>query len=220
MDLGPILELFGYFIYASMAACALYGVYCVIMLMRRIAQKRFFSESSAEQFLEEVRDRLQQRDYDAIAEKCDSPPFWSKAVPQLILVAIANRELPLKKLQRTVAEKFERDVLADLEYRTSWIATVVKSAPMLGLLGTVTGMINAFAKIASASAAGNLDPGKLADDISFALFTTALGLMIAVPLVVAGNAVHVRIGKMQDAVQHHIGIFLDDLDTVMSQTRG
>ena len=53
--------------------------------------------------------------------------------------------------------------------------------------------------------------GLLADDISFALFTTALGLTVAIPLVLAGNMIHVRIGKLQDSVQDDLGTFLDDL---------
>jgi biopolymer transport protein ExbB/TolQ len=81
---------------------------------------------------------------------------------------------------------------------------------MLGLLGTVLGMIQAFGKIAAAGATGT-DPKALADDISFALITTALGLMIAIPLVTAGNIIHVRMGKLQDAVQQDLGEFLDDM---------
>ena len=219
MDIGPILEFAGYAIYTALALAALYGVFCVILLVRRIAQKRFFTEAAANQFLEDVRDHLKQKSFDTVTEICDSPPYWSKAVPQLILVALANRDLPLNKLRRTVAEKFERDVLADLEYRTSWIATIVKSAPMLGLLGTVVGMINSFKAIAAASATGTTDPSALADDISFALFTTAIGLSIAIPLVLAGNMIHVRIGKLQDLVQQHVGTFLNDLEAATADDR-
>ena len=219
MDIGPILEFAGYAIYTALALAALYGVFCVILLVRRIAQKRFFTDAAANQFLEDVRDHLKQKSFDTVTELCDSPPYWSKAVPQLILVALANRDLPLNKLRRTVAEKFERDVLADLEYRTSWIATIVKSAPMLGLLGTVVGMINAFKAIAAASATGTTDPSALADDISFALFTTAIGLSIAIPLVLAGNMIHVRIGKLQDLVQQHVGTFLNDLEAATADDR-
>jgi len=218
MDIGPILEFAGYAIYTAMALAALYGVFCVILLVRRIAQKRFFSEAAATQFLDDVRDQLKQKNFDAVAEVCDSPPYWSKAVPQLILVALANRDLPVTKLRRTVAERFERDVLADLEYRTSWVATIVKSAPMLGLLGTVVGMITAFGTIAGAEATG-VDPKDLANDISFALFTTAIGLSIAIPLVLAGNMIHVRIGKLQDSVQQHIGTFINDLEIAIADDR-
>ena len=63
--------------------------------------------------------------------------------------------------------------------------------------------------------AGGTDPTKLASDISFALFTTSLGLSIAIPLVLGGALVAVRIGKLQDGVQEQLGLFLDDLDEAM-----
>ncbi len=210
MDTTAILYLAGYAIYTSMAAAALYGTFCVVLLVRRIRQKRFFSAGAAGEFLDECRDQLKQKHYDEIAELCDSPQHWAKAVPQLILVALANRHRSPKKLRQIMAERFEREILADLEYRTSWVATIVKSAPMLGLLGTVVGMINAFGKIAGAGSSG-IDPKDLATDISFALITTAIGLVIAIPLVLAGNMIHVRIGKLQDDVQQDLGEFLDDL---------
>jgi biopolymer transport protein ExbB/TolQ len=217
VDLSPVLEMAAVAIYVAMGSIALYGVFCIILLARRIAQKRFASSQAAEHFLEEVRDHLQRQNYDGVVELCDSPPYWSKAVPQLVLVAIANRNLTGNKIRRRLAEKFETDVLADLEYRTSWVATIVKSAPMLGLLGTVVGMINAFAGIAEIQDMGGVSK-ELAGDISFALFTTAIGLSIAIPLVMAGNMVQVRIGKLQDAVQQHVGLFLEDLDSAGLQS--
>ena len=132
----------------------------------------------------------------------------------LLLVAVANRNRPINKLRRMMGEHFEREILADLEYRMSWINTVVKTAPMLGLLGTVTGMIAAFGKIAGASKTG-ADPSALAGDISFALFTTAMGLMIAVPLVMLGAWLQVRIGKLQDEVQQYLGVFLEDFEAAV-----
>ena len=214
MSLDPILLAFGYIIYAGMAASAIYGVFCVILLLRRVSQKRFISDAEADQFLDDTQVELQKRNYDGVVEICDSPQFWHKAVPQLAQVAIANRNRPPNKLRKLLAEKFERDILAELEYKVSWVATIVKSAPMLGLLGTVVGMIQAFAKIAAASSSGT-DPSALADDISFALFTTAMGLSIAIPLVLGGAMVAVRMGKLQDSVQEHLGEFLEDLETSM-----
>jgi biopolymer transport protein ExbB/TolQ len=106
-------------------------------------------------------------------------------------------------------------VLADLEYRYSWIGTVVKTAPMLGLLGTVSGMILAFAQIAEAARAGSLDPSQLSTQISLALLTTMYGLMIAIPLTMLGAMVQVRIGKLTDSVQDHMSEFLHDLEAAM-----
>ncbi|MFK7819442.1 MAG: MotA/TolQ/ExbB proton channel family protein [Planctomycetaceae bacterium] len=212
MSITLFLEWFGYFIYACMAVAALFGVYCTFLLLRRIKQKQFSSEADAQDFLEDLGNDVKARKYDSASELCDSPDYWSKAVPQLAMVAIQNRERSPNKLRKLLGEKFNRDILADLEYGTSWIGTVAKSAPMLGLLGTVTGMIAAFGKIEQQSASGSLDPGALAGDISFALFTTAAGLLIALPLILAGNMVNVQIGKLQDSVQDHLGLVLEDLD--------
>lgn len=219
VETGPILQFVGWIIYAAMAGAALFGVFQVVLIFRRIAQKRFRTPAASAEFLEECRGLLKQRKFEEIADLCDSPSYWAKAVPQLILVALANQDRSPTKLRKLLGEKFERDILADLEYGTSWVATIIKAAPMLGLLGTVLGMIQAFGKIAAAGATGT-DPKALADDISFALITTALGLMIAIPLVMAGNVIHVRMGKLQDAVQQDLGEFLDDLSEANAPQTG
>lgn len=219
MNYAPLFDFAAKAIYGALALFAIFGVFVVILALRRIAQKRFRSESDANQFLDEARDMMSKKDFDGVAEMCDSPTYWSKAVPQLILVFLANRHRPMPKVRKMVAERFERDILANLEYNSSWINTVVKSAPMLGLLGTVSGMIQAFEKIASTSQSGG-DPSMLASDISFALFTTAAGLTIAIPLVVAGAIVHVRMGKLQDSVQAHLGEFLDDYEEAVESEAG
>jgi biopolymer transport protein ExbB len=211
MDFAKIIDFFSNLIYPLQAITALQGAYLCVVVFRRIAQKRFRSGAAEDEFLGEVRGMLQQKRLDAVAELCDSPPYWSKAVPQLILVALQNKDRPVAKLRQMLAERFEQDILADLENRVAWINTVVKVAPMLGLQGTVLGMIAAFAKIASAGKTG-VDPTQLAQDISFALFTTAIGLLVAVPLVMALAAIHVRQGKLQDSVQYMLGTFLEDFD--------
>ena len=64
------------------------------------------------------------------------------------------------------------------------ISTSAAISPLLGLLGTVIGMIIAFAQIA---ATGGADKSKLADGIALALFTTAGGLIVAIPAIVSGR---------------------------------
>ncbi|HVW01198.1 MAG TPA: MotA/TolQ/ExbB proton channel family protein [Planctomycetaceae bacterium] len=219
MDFPAILDAVGIGIYILQAVIALYGVFLVVLLFRRIQLQQFASPARAAEFLAQVRESLQQRRFDQITELCDSPPYWTKVVPQLILVALANRERELSKIRRLLAEKFERDVLADFEYRMSWISTIIKSAPMLGLLGTVQGMIGAFGKIAAVSKETGTDPSQLAGDISFALWTTAIGLLTAIPLVLAAAAIHVRIGKLQDGVQQGVGEFLDDFEEATRNRR-
>ncbi len=64
------------------------------------------------------------------------------------------------------------------------------------------------------------DPSKLAGDIGHALLTTAFGLAIAIPLTLAGNMIHVRLGMLQNAVQHQLGAFLEMYEAAFRPNKG
>lgn len=181
-------------VYAVLAFLALWGGYCLIMVFRRVGQTRFSNEEEQDEFLSEIEQALATKNYEEINELCEDD---RRAIPQLALYAINHRELGPDKLRRRIAQRFQQDVLADIEHRLSWVATVTKSAPMIGLLGTVMGMMGAFANI---STGAKVDPAQMAGDIQFALITTALGLAIAVPLILASANVNIRIRKMEDLV--------------------
>jgi biopolymer transport protein ExbB/TolQ len=129
-----------------------------------------------------------------------------RAMSQLALLAIINREIGYAKVRQLLIDRFQRDVLADLEYRLSWVNTVIKSAPMIGLLGTVMGMMGAFRTL---STGDNVAPDQLAGDIQLALVTTACGLAIAIPLLLASASINVRIRKMEDLVAAGLTRFLE-----------
>jgi biopolymer transport protein ExbB/TolQ len=182
----------GYVIYGVLVAIALWGAFCIVMVWRRVAQKRFRSEEAQEEFLGALEETLERGDFEAAGSLCEGDP---RAVPQLALLAIDSRGIGFEKVRQLIIDRFQRDVMADLEYRVSWVNTVIKSAPMIGLLGTVMGMMGAFGKLAAAE---NVKPDELAGDISFALVTTASGLAIAIPLVMGMASINVRIRKMED----------------------
>jgi biopolymer transport protein ExbB/TolQ len=73
-------------------------------------------------------------------------------------------------------------------------------------------MINAFAKIAGAAATG-VDPKELSADISFALWTTAAGMAISIPLIVMQGAASNGMKKLQERIDEGSGAFLDELAT-------
>lgn len=218
MDFASIVDMASNAVYPLQALLAFAGLFLVILLMRRIAIKRFKSQASANAFLDEVREHLAAKRFDDVAQLCDSPPYWSKATPQLILVALAERHRSMTKLRARLAEQFNTEIIADLEYGMAWINTIIKTSPMLGLQGTVLGMIAAFAKIAGRQKSG-INPADLAADISFALWTTAIGLFIAIPLVLASAAIQIRIGRLQDSVQKQLGQFLEALEAALSEGR-
>lgn len=93
--------------------------------------------------------------------------------------ALTEREI---KLVEGTSENVLEDELIKLEQGMGVIATVVSLEPMLGLLGTVWGVLDAFAEMGTA---GSANLATIAPSISAALVTTVVGLLIAIPGVIA-----------------------------------
>ena len=206
--MGTLLLYIGYVVYVVLALIALWGAYCVIMVWRRVSLTRFADEADQDDFLSELEQYLAAQRFEEAHELCDGD---RRALPQLALFATENRGIGFAKLRRRIAERFQQDVMADIEHRLSWVSTVIKSAPMIGLLGTVMGMMGAFAKLAGSE---QVEATQMAKDIQVALITTACGLAIAVPLVLATASINIRIRKMEDLVGIGLGRLFETLKSI------
>jgi len=198
-----VFAILGKFMYLVLALLALWGAFCVVMVWSRVREKRFRNEDEQAEFLDTLEQPLQKGDFDSAESLLEGD---RRAMSQLALLAIINRHVGYAKVRQLLVDRFQRDVLADLEYRLNWVNTVIKSAPMVGLLGTVMGMMGAFETLATET---NVKPEQLAGDISFALITTACGLAIAIPLLLATASINVRIRKMEDLVAAGLSQFLE-----------
>ncbi len=100
--------------------------------------------------------------------------------------------------------------MGQLEKNVSWISLFIALAPMLGFMGTVIGMIQAFDKI---EAAGDMQPSLVAGGIKVALLTTVFGLIVAIILQVFYNYIIAKIDSivndMEDASINLIDILVD-----------
>jgi len=188
--------------YLALAGVALWGLYCIVSVWTRVNQKRFKTEEEQDAFMDDIDQMLSAADFEGVGEYCADDP---RAVPQIIEMAVRHRDLGYKKARQFVMDRFQRDVMSDLEYRLSWVSTVIKAAPMIGLFGTVFGMMGAFKTLATAV---SVEPSALADDINIALRTTACGLAIAIPLMLLVANVNIRIAKMEDLVGAGLGRFM------------
>ncbi len=94
---------------------------------------------------------------------------------------------------RRVTERTVADEALELESKMGLLATAVSASPMLGLLGTVWGVLDAFGAMAAAGAA-NL--AAVAPGISAALLTTVVGLLVALPSAIGYNLLASRIRKL------------------------
>ncbi|ALQ36828.1 MotA/TolQ/ExbB proton channel family protein [Fusobacterium hwasookii] len=115
-------------------------------------------------------------------------------------IDVQDYEFILKEVTNQEISPYER--------RLNLLSSVISISPMLGLLGTVTGMIRAFTNISKYGAG---DAAIVADGIAEALLTTAAGLMIAIPVIVVYNYLNRRLEKMEneidDVVTNIINIF-------------
>ncbi|MCA9249150.1 MAG: MotA/TolQ/ExbB proton channel family protein [Planctomycetales bacterium] len=204
-----LLTYFGYILYGVLGMVALWGAFCVTLVWRRVGQTRFRSEDDQVEFLEELEGFLSKGDVNGAIEHCEDD---RRAMPQLALLALSNRELGYAKVRQLVADRFQRDVLSDLEHRLSWVYTTIKSAPMVGLLGTVVGMMGAFLNLSTAE---TVKADQMAGDIMVALITTALGLAIAIPLVFAAASVSLKIRQMEELVGAGMTQFMETLKAML-----
>ena len=188
--------------YGALAAVALWGLFCIVIVWTRVGKKRFKSEEKQDEFMDDIEQMLDQGDFEGVAEYCDGD---TRAIPQIVEMAVGHREMGYKKARQFVMDRFQRDVMSDIKYRLSWVSTVIKSAPMIGLFGTVFGMMGAFETLATSE---SVEPKFLAKDINIALRTTACGLAIAIPLMILVANVNIRIAKMEDLVGAGLARFM------------
>ena len=116
--------------------------------------------------------------------------------------ALTEREINLVK--GSCEHALDEEILR-VEKGTGIIATVVALAPMLGLLGTVWGVLDAFAEMGSA---GSASLATIAPSISAALVTTVVGLLIAIPGVICSNYIQQRIRNIESDMEG----FADELN--------
>jgi len=128
---------------------------------------------------------LANREYRAAVEytRRHSGPF-----AELVGTMVENRSAPYDELKEILQDTGRRQLLG-LQRGLPALATIVAGAPLLGLLGTVLGMIKIFAVVASA---GSSITEQLSSGIAQALITTATGLIIAIPVLFVHSFLEAR----------------------------
>ncbi len=112
---------------------------------------------------------------------------------QMLAAGMQNVQSGYDKAELAMSQVGEDENLK-LEHRLSFLSLVGTIAPMVGLLGTVDGMVLSFMEIASSDTQPK--PSKLADGISMALITTLVGLVLAIPAIIAFNLLKNRLTRL------------------------
>lgn len=159
-----------------LAACSVLGLWVVIDRMWHLRRQRIVKPE-----IVNLIDTLQApRDLPLARSICERNPG---AFSALVLTALDHRDRTREEMREAVEDQGRQEV-ARLERGLGLLETIAAIAPLLGLLGTVLGMIEVF-DVVSRQGAGQAQ--SLSGGISEALITTATGLAIGIPSLVAYN---------------------------------
>lgn len=146
-----------------------------------------------------VKERILQNDLRGAVKVCEVEKGVSSNIFKVILVNVLNGARR-EEIERNIADITKIELPALQRYLPT-LSTTVSIAPMLGLLGTVTGMIKSALVLAEQ---GISNPSALIAGIAEALITTAAGLIVAIPLLIAYNSLSAKVNKIMDTIEANI----------------
>ncbi len=173
------------FVFWTIAACSIYGVTLIVQGFIKTKREVLMPEASTNT----IREMIGARQFKELIEFTETDPsFVSKALNPALKRApsfSAMKEAMETSLGEQTAEQFRR-----IEY----LNIIGNLGPLLGLLGTVFGMIDAFSAVQRSG--GQANPSQLGGGISLALTHTMLGLMLAIPCLASFGVLRTMVDRL------------------------
>ena len=180
-------------------AMLLMGVFGLAVTVDRFYQLYFKQSVDARKFFAELQKRIMADKIDDAIRLCNDAPL-----PVIVKHGLMKAEMGVDAIETAINEK-ATELIPQIEHRIHYLSMVANASTMLGLLGTVSGMILCFRAVAG------VDPSKkatvLAQGVSVAMNSTALGLMVAVPCIIVYSFLQAKSQKL-----------VEDIRTVSQQT--
>lgn len=156
------------------AIIALSIVALAIIIENFVSLKR--DKLAPPELIDEIQALFEEGQYQEAMELCENEPNYFTRVCGAGISKIGH---PFETIEKAIEEMGDEESIK-LHQKIGWLALIANVAPMMGLLGTVAGMVKAFNEIATSG--GQASPAELADGISQALLTTMFGLIVAIPV--------------------------------------
>ncbi len=184
----------------------LLSILAIYLFVERIVTIRR-AKTDPEAITQRVRDYVQAGDVRGAMGFCESQ---DKPITRILRHGLERLGRPISEIQDAVQAQGKHEAF-ELEKRTELLASIAGIAPMLGFLGTVTGMIRAFQEIQNLQ--GNVNPSVLAGGIWEALMTTAAGLIVGILAFFFYNFLLTRIKRLINDMERSATDFIDLLQT-------
>lgn len=160
-------------------------------------------------------EHLERADFNGAAELLANTSHPSARLLSLLMEKInASKKFSRASLEKTASHYGSREV-RELERHLPTLSTIGNIAPLLGLTGTVLGMVKAFMTIEALD--GKVNASVLAGGIWEALLTTLFGLAVAIPAVIAHNYLAAKVHAIAAEITDHAVIFLDAVEEAVNE---
>jgi len=179
----------------------MYPILLVFAVATAIAIERYFTLSQVrrknESSWQKLQPALAEGEFERAREMTTNDP---STVSRLLGTGLARQGAVRRREDIEIAmEESMMEIIPQLEKRTAYVALGANIATLLGLLGTIIGLIQAFTAVANANPAEKAD--LLSASISVAMNTTAFGLVVAIPLLVTHSVLTAKTGEIVDSLE-------------------
>ena len=185
-------------------------VFCSVLALAIIIEKFItlrLIENRSDRFIRKIRSIINGNEDNKIEKVLALCEMTSSPLSRILKAGIDRKDRSREELKEAIGDAGSSEI-PYLEKHLKILGTIVTVAPLIGLLGTVMGMIKAFNVIALQ---GTGEPGALAGGISEALITTAVGLSIAIPSLIFYNYFMHRTDKIVRQFEKISSEFIDFL---------
>lgn len=173
----------------------IFAVFALAIAAERLYYVYFRASINGTAFMAQVQKLIMANNIDRAIKLCNAEP--NAALPRVLKAGLTRANRSESEIENAVNEAV-LEVFPQLNKRTGFLPTLANVATLTGLLGTIQGLILSFDAVAHASA--EMKQSLLAGGISVAMFTTAAGLVVAIPTLILFSFVAARTTKIMDEI--------------------
>lgn len=191
--------------FAFMWLILIFLVIAITIAAERVYYVMVKSNVNSDKFMMEIRKYVTSGNIKRAIDLCESGK--QKALPYVVLAGLKrvaeSESLDFRSIQNAVDEG-TLEVIPKLQRRTNYLSMIANVATLTGLMGTIYGLIVAFAAVGSADIPDDQKTRLLARGISTAMNTTIFGLAVAIPTIVAYNVIQNKTAQIIDDMDEHL----------------
>jgi biopolymer transport protein ExbB len=174
------------------------GVFAMAIAFERLFYIIFRANINATAFMAQIQKLIMANNIDRAIKLCNAEPH--AALPRVVKAGLTRANRTEKEIENAIQEA-TLEIGPMVNKRTGYLGMLANVATLTGLLGTIMGLVMAFSAVAKASA--ETKQTLLANGISVAMYTTAGGLMAAIPTLVLHSIISNRTNKILDDVDQY-----------------